>query len=186
MLGTLVVYGVFHPNKTMFSKCWASPIQLYTVMDWFCHGFCLATDKNVCLQPWGSVERKVGGDAFKSSGSGLRPAALWTHPADRGVKAHAKTHLSALKWRAKGQLGIQFLQHTPEWVFLSSCVLSEAAGEQWCVLVCAQVQLTRHRSTTTRSEVAEGCLWAGCMSAQKACDQCFIQITRKEPETCKL
>lgn len=113
--------------------------------------------KNVCLQPWGSVERKVGGgDTFKSSGSGLCPAVLWTHPAEWGAKAHAKTHLSALKWTAKCQLRIQDLKHTLEWVFPSPSVLSGTAGEQWCVLVWSVCM-----GTARSPSLNHNLLWSG-------------------------
>lgn len=129
-MGTLMVYGIFHPNKIMFPKCWASPIQLCIVRN------CLATERMSATQPWRKCAWKGRRRCIQSSGSVLCPAALWAHPTERGAKAHAKTHLSALKWTAKGQLRIQDLKHTLEWVFLSSSVLSGTAGEEWCVLVC--------------------------------------------------
>lgn len=152
-MGALVVYGVFHPNKTMFIKCWASPIQLYTVMN------CLATEKQSVMQPWGEGEEGEEGRrrCTQEQWVWAVPSSIMNTPKSRMErKAHAKTHLSALKWTAKGQLRIQDLKHTLEWVFLSSSLPSKTAGEEWCVLVCSVCTGSAHLPWLNHS-----LLWSG-------------------------
>lgn len=150
-MGALVVYGVFHPNKTMFSKCWASPIQLYTVMNF------LAAEKHVCC----AALRKCGEEGRRRCTQEqwvwAVPSSIMNTPKSRmESKAHAKMHLSALKWTAKGQLRTQDLKHTLEWVFLSSSLLRETAGEEWCVLVCSVCTGSAHVPWLNHS-----LLWSG-------------------------
>lgn len=145
-MGMLVLYGVFHPNKTMFSKCWASPIQLYTVMN------CLGTEMLSVLQ----AMRKCGEEGKIRCSRAVGLGCAWQcyeHTQQNGEQQLMPKNIFQL-WGKRQKVSLGYEIWGTHWSgYLSLSVFNETVGEELCVFVCDVCTSTAH-STITKPQSA--------------------------------
>lgn len=137
MVGVLALCGTFHPNKSMFSKYWASPVHLYS------HG--LPGYRNIiCPAAYEEVGRKkVSGNAPEQWAWAM-PGSVTSTLRRTGSNSSCWETSSSFEVTGKGPAQ-DTRSEALSWVGISLCLtaFSETVEEEHCVFVCAWVQLTQ-------------------------------------------
>lgn len=146
-MGTLVLQGVFHPKKTMFSKHWASPIELYADTN------CLATEILSVLHPMRKSREKGGRRCVPEQWVWAVPSSVMNTPRRTGSNGSCQNPFSSFEVSSKGPAqDTRSKARTGVGISLLVCLQWDCKWEAMCV--CARrVHGTAH-STITKPQSA--------------------------------
>lgn len=145
-MGTLMVYGIFHPNKIMFPKYWASPIQLYIVRN------CLATERVSATQPWRKCPWKGRRRCIAEQWVCAVPSSIMSTPSRTGSKGSCQDTSFSFEVNSKGPAqDTRSEAHTGVGVPLLFCAQWDCRGGVMCVGVLCVHRYSSLTSTKPQS-----------------------------------